>query len=275
MWLRKRRPARLPRVHSRRDEQRLFTRMDLAIRAISAIGILLLGVAGWLFQVRTEQTRRERDERDRTSRRYLPLLRSLTELELTAYTGAEAFADAGRVTPQTRAATARQLDASAQAIVLGGDDPIAPIELPDVRQGSTLSRRYKFRVRATAVMVADLLKALDGARQFYREEDRSSSDTIQLWFDHGEPRVQVHAAALRGNTPIGFLAHRESVEIWRAWVGDEPLPISHFEAFVGLVLRALHQQSRTAIDQLLAEHPELGEAYVTIRRNAVIDYRKP
>ena len=61
---------------------RLYALTDLATKVISAVALVALGTAGWLFQVRTEDARRSTEAHNVRVRLYLPALRSLNEAEL-------------------------------------------------------------------------------------------------------------------------------------------------------------------------------------------------
>src|SRR6185436_2102435 len=61
---------------------RAYAWLDLITKIISAAALASLGLAGWLLQSRSEQMHENLDSRERAERTYLPMLRSLSELEL-------------------------------------------------------------------------------------------------------------------------------------------------------------------------------------------------
>src|SRR5438874_5729463 len=67
----------------------VFVGIELCAKVISAISLVVLGAAGWGLQAKTEAARERAEQHDRQERLYLPVLRSLAEIELvledTAY----------------------------------------------------------------------------------------------------------------------------------------------------------------------------------------------
>src|SRR5258707_11100044 len=59
-----------------------YASIDLASKIISAVALVALGVAGSMFQWRTERARQATESLELQERRYLPMLRSLSVLEL-------------------------------------------------------------------------------------------------------------------------------------------------------------------------------------------------
>src|SRR5437016_2616068 len=66
----------------------LYVWLDLAAKVLSAVALVALGLAGWLLQSSTQTQRDATDRIERQERRYLPMLRSLTELQLSLETTA-------------------------------------------------------------------------------------------------------------------------------------------------------------------------------------------
>src|SRR5258706_10978462 len=67
---------------------RSYALTDLFVKSISALAIVFLGVAGWRLQKADQSTRKGEDERRQSlestavkERRYLPMLRSITEVD--------------------------------------------------------------------------------------------------------------------------------------------------------------------------------------------------
>src|SRR5687768_8927879 len=69
-------------VKSDYTKTRVYAWVDLLARVLSAIALAVLGTVGWLLQSRAEESRQMLETRDRAERKYLPMLRSLSELEL-------------------------------------------------------------------------------------------------------------------------------------------------------------------------------------------------
>ena len=63
---------------------RWYVITDLLIRVISSAALIILGVAGWHLQQGTAQAQKDLEDHDREERQFLPMLQSLSELQLVA-----------------------------------------------------------------------------------------------------------------------------------------------------------------------------------------------
>src|SRR5437763_8057554 len=69
----------------------LYIFCDLGMRLASAVALVFLGIAGWRLQQRAQQTHDESAVYEQQERRYLPMLRTLLELELVLERSARAI----------------------------------------------------------------------------------------------------------------------------------------------------------------------------------------
>jgi hypothetical protein len=74
---------------------KLYVSVDLASKVISAIALVVLGVVGWMLQLHTEKSREAAENFERQERRYLPMLRSLSALELKLEDASKAWPSFG------------------------------------------------------------------------------------------------------------------------------------------------------------------------------------
>jgi len=192
-------------------KRRSYVRFDLAVKAMSAIGLLALGIAGWWFQVTSSSQRQLQEQRDREARQYLPALRALTELEGAASEIAERWSDPPedqRERVALLATLSSRLNSAAIATAVVDADPSAFIELPDLARIDLTSKRQMFPVRSTAFLVADLLM-LASLTDRRSAISQTTEFTIVFQEVDGRPLATVH--------DLSYPVHHDSVHLWRAW----------------------------------------------------------
>ncbi len=160
-----------PETKSDYTKTRVYAWVDLLAKVLSAIALAVLGTVGWLLQSRAEESRQMLETRDRAERKYLPMLRSLSELELVLaqsrsilpFRDLRSPAEADRLE-----AFGEQLSFIAQSLFLPDGDLDVAVHPPNY------DNHVEFRkipLQAGTLMFAELLRHDDGWRSMKQEFD--------------------------------------------------------------------------------------------------------
>jgi hypothetical protein len=243
--------------------------IDLASKIVSSVALVALGVAGWMLQSQAEKTRVATQQFELQERRYLPMLRSLSALEV----GLENIIVVSG--EGLKKQTQHRLTASAEMRFLSGSlfEPDGDREklfhsfealqegFPGKEKGDA---RIKLPLRAAAFMYADLL-------------------TIQNSFAAmtSGPRPQVLHLPLVLDARSEYLVTKDHEQLeewdyfpispeagpaWKIWLANNELDD---QFFLGRTLGKLGEDLRYAVAEatreVLSAHPDLGDRYVQIR----------
>lgn len=258
---------------------------DLSVRVISAIALIIIGAAGWKLQSDTQQQIEKKDQRDRLSRKYLPVYQTFTDLELTLqYCSDELLAmESGAHGSKTLRELSYQLDTAASSAFTADGDPIAETTFPVVDPSAIGSDQQLVHltvpVRATSLMLADLLRLLALADSSLTPQQLNTA-WIQINYSRGAARAVVLLPSAAGDTSqasvlipvIATGVRPETEEIWQAWNGNRRISAGRLFFFKSFIARAVRQQTVTANQGLITQRPELGEEFVRIRREAVAEH---
>ncbi|MGZ5445117.1 MAG: hypothetical protein ACXW5U_25025 [Thermoanaerobaculia bacterium] len=269
---------------------RIYIALDLAVKMLSALGLVVIGAAGWMLQHDTHKQRAKTEQSDRLSRKYLPVYRTFTDLELMLQDCTEELVAIEQ--SQSRAEALRQLSYELETVAVSSfateRDPIARIDLPLLASDADNASREpivskNLSVRSTGFMVADILR-LAAAIEATPQTPQTANAGVQFrlllnrplavvllpvpaYDKNGRevtnPRVVVPAAAI--------YARSEALAAWRAWNGDGVIPADHLMRALIPLTQAAHQQAVEAIQTITRENPELGDQFVTLRRDAVAE----
>jgi len=276
------------------SKRKAYVWADLVIKSISALALVLLGIAGWFLQSTTQKeqstTQKEHERletRERESRVFLPAFRALTELEFATDDAAVILRRADRFEAANAINLTSRLNAVALSAYVAGHDMAIPIELPGIQEGvgSAKSVRVKVGVRAAGLMLADLLKILSIAHTIEQRPARPGYpnpgfrdvrfvETVRSKATH---RTEVGAFAMltkRDDGQVWAPINAESLGAWRAWNGAEPGSYWLLGFALPGVAESVHQQSIAAAAELVRQHPELGEKFVAIRNEVISQHAK-
>jgi len=255
----------MSRADQDHTKTRLYAYVDLLTKSISSIALVLLGIAGWLLQARSESSREGADRLERQERRYLPMLRSLSELELVLEHTLEVLRPLPSVpqlgtlpieAPEAYKAvynSGLELRYAAYSVFVPDGDPVVSLRSPeDILVGR--HRIGPMPLRATALMYAEILRLPRGPRLPGPPEL-----VLQLDSPTSEPQI-VFAHVYSYVPPVP----PESYPAWKAWLGNE-----HSKVFKELPLTALisdlHFAVTKTIQETLSAHVDLGDRYLGIR----------
>jgi hypothetical protein len=240
--------------------------LDLSGRVFSAIALVILGYAGWSLQDQTAKAREALDKHDRQERRYLPMLRSLSVLELElekASVYKRSLSDTQDRT-STRSVEQASYDAGtelrfvAESVFLPDGDPLVPLRPPDtITEHGQGHHRSLMPLRAAAIMYAELMRM----QLFY--QGVAESVTVQL---DPEGRYLLIRPSLQDAMPGHLYVAPGSWPAWRAWLGGRTMALSRIRRLpMNLLLQDLRIESSVVIQGVLSQHVDLGDRYVQIR----------
>ena len=220
-------------------------------RVLSAVALAVLGIAGWMLQSRSEDARRTLESRDRSERRYLPTLRSLSELELVLSECASALPKVWgeESSPDPRIELyQRQLSYVAHSVFLPEGDLSVRVHPPNY------DNELDFRsvpIRSGSLMLAELLRA--------------------QWAVVGIPlesnvRLDSNQRVLRFVDGSEYLVSAAALPAWQKWIGNDQIRVRDL---VGprnvFIADDLRQGAAEQIHAIVMKHPDLGDRYVAIR----------
>jgi hypothetical protein len=276
-----------------------YVYFDLVLRTFSAVALVALGAAGWWFQVTTQRSRdaienraRESETRDRKSRKCLPVIRSLTELELMLDdTGTVLLENDAQPGAHRTSLIFAQLSAAIESAAVGTgvsrEDIEATVALPDF-YGESMSALppRDLGIRATSLMFAELLTVVSLAvRPEFQWGDPGSERDLtsrSLWLSKATNywRVMICVRPLGGyrvgnseDLPVWYVRLRpETVPAWIAWLETERSHRARLDSVVGALpaaALAIRQQVARASQGVMRANPEFGDHFVAIRADAM------
>lgn len=269
----RRKTAKL-RVNVSRDysKRRSYVLSDLGARVTSAIGLLLLGLVGLIFQVHTQRVRDIVEQHERESRSYLPAVRSLTELDVAFDDVATILLidsiDGGQQTPLLPELSSR-VESAATATLVFRNEPKLPVDLPDLN-GEAVTTRATVGVRSAAFMLADMLRVAAIARTSLEnvEPPPPSVGLVKMgnrWL----------AVIYRRSEILYYVSLRpEGAAAWQKWLGGQRVPLSSLLASLRAVTRSFQIETAQALQNILRTYPEFGDQYVAIRAQVLANRRK-
>ncbi len=227
---------------------KVYATIDLLGKSVSAIALVILGVAGFLLQVNTEKAREAAETREQQERRYLPMLRSLSMLEIKLDDIMERLPNADTTEADRLGADLRFV---ASSVFVPDGDPLVSIRSIDRPLGRG-AVRVQLPLRSTALLFAELLRVRSNLIQVFGEGDWS--------IDLVGQRLVHSSGGHQEVMPDSFPA-------WRAWMGSGSLSS---EILIGrplaLNIRDLMDATSSTIGDVLGKHPGLGDRYVLMRQ---------
>jgi hypothetical protein len=227
---------------------KLYGWTDLIGKSISALALVILGIAGFLLQRNTEKSRETAEGREQQERQYLPMLRSLSLLEIELEDVTQELACS--TDDKTPGAIGTNLRFVASSVFVPDVDPVVSIRPPDNPLGSNVAR-INMHLRATALMYAEALRM---RTNFY-----DLSDDINWSLD------STNATLVNGQGGRQHLIP-DSMPAWQTWLGDRELAQASLRRIPNVVaLQDLIFATSGVIQDTLRKHPELGDQYVQLR----------
>jgi len=277
--------SRLPRLQNRDFTKRgLYVRLDLFVRVLSAIALAALGAAGWWFQVTTQRQHDAIEERNREARKALPVVRSLSELEIVLDDVAHLLIEHGTDGAASKEDSiffeelASHIDSAAVSTAIIADDPQAPLTLPSFYGPDLSPRRSRpLGVRSSAFMLAEVLRLLAIATKpgwcATGSEHRLATRSLGLHLEGDDAIVYIYCrnldAAPTNDLQVSyFVPSRESARVWRSWLKDQREDRAHLDTVLSALpsaVLAVSRQVATASQQVMREYPELGDQFVAVR----------
>jgi hypothetical protein len=235
-----------------------YAYIDLASKVLSAIALVALGIAGWMLQMRTENARQRSEEFERQERRYLPMLRSLSVLELEIEVALKEVerseTDENAKVVNYDAAT--KLRFIAESVFMPDGDPLVSLRAPDtILVFGRLEERINMPLKASALMYAELIRM----RYFFG--DAYGDATLRL-----EPQQK----SISFNIDNRKIAHQQiapdSIPAWQIWLKDRTITLSRVRILpMNLLLEDLRFATSEVIQSVLISHVDLGDRYIQIR----------
>lgn len=263
---------------------RAYAAWDLAIKSVSAVALILVGIVGWRLQQRVADTRDAIESRERQERRYLPMLRTVTELEIALESVASDLGQAYDHAPPpftftfgpltdvwhveaSRAAT--KLRYAANSLYLPDGEVTVPVVVPRADLPFPSEGTVTMPLRAAVLMYADWITS---AETFL---ERPNATPSFLTVDESRAAIDIRSnmPGLPPNSVGGSQwVDRGALPAWRIWLNTHEVRSKEVPyPFPPRLLRALRIEVAAVVHKTLREHPDVADRYVAIRRDAIHD----
>jgi hypothetical protein len=235
--------------------------IELVFKGVSALGAILLGVAGLWFQFAATTQQHRLSDSQTTARTYLPMLQSLTALDvvLTRVSGSYLW-------PDTSDAIDKQREGLGTDLCFLADGLVKPESLNTVdllsAQGNAAGRsngRYvSLRLDDGVHLLSAVLRNEPLFRGYYRERPRTQVDIDRGYFHFATPQGQ--------DIDWVRLSSRDAALI-DAWLDRKPLTVDslYHEIDLSWIAEDIHTKVQSQILRTLSAHPSLAPDYVQIR----------
>lgn len=237
---------------------RLYIAFDLGTKIVSAIALVALGVAGWLLQARAQQTHDDEVKYEQQERRYLPMLRTLIELEVVLERSARTLRQIPsgdrRIIDASHLAGV-ELEAAAYSLFTPDGDPPVNVHTPAKPRSAEV---VTMPLRAAALMYSQILLE----RELIDEWPSGAEATL----DHASRAVRVNGAT----TQYVLDLNPDAIGAWYAWMRDDRVPVVRFQyANLPFLLEDLRFKAAAITHNTLALHSDLGDRYVSMRNDVL------
>jgi hypothetical protein len=229
---------------------KFFVFVDLTSRVLSALALVALGVAGWMLQSRTEDARETAAHFETQERRYLPMLRSLSVLELELESAAKELEEQRGQSEEGRYREicyniGTKLRFVAESVFVPDGDPLVLLQPPGQVSGD---KQIHMPLRASAIMCAELLKSQPVTFMYKNAPVRLNSQRRFLEMENFRLTVSL-----------------DSFPAWQTWIQDSPVKVWQMLFSINMLLQDLRFGASETIQRVLISHVDLGDRYVQIR----------
>jgi hypothetical protein len=252
---------------------RWYAATDLLIKAATAAGLIIIGLIGWRLQRDTTLSRDRLEQQDRAERRFLPMLQSLSELQLAAASVATTLraSDGAHDLDSKLRRQGLRITYLADSLVLAEGDRV--VHLSPAAEFARLgahSRSLALPLRCSAVMLGELTQVAPQIRTAKLNSTLAfAKDLHVLTLISGKPvthKEANHAAGAR----IYYLlpVDSRSETCWTAWLGPTGMDSSdlYADSIAGLA-REVEQGAAGVIHDVLDRHRDIADKYVEVRAN--------
>lgn len=261
---------------------RTYVLVDLLLKSVSAAALIIVGIVGWRLQQRVADTRDAVESRERQERRYLPMLQTLTELEITLES---AVVDLRRAYPHApppftlkvgpltdpwhaeAGSVATKLRYVANSLYFPDGEVTVPVLVPRADLPFPSEGTVVMPLRAALLMYADWIVS---AETFLERPEQNPS---QLTVDEGRGAIDIrrNIAGLPPNFVSGSQwVDRGALPAWRIWLSTHRVQSKEVPyPFPPRFLTALRIEVAVVVHSTLRQHPDIADRYVGIRSDAI------
>lgn len=248
---------------------------ELLTKLISAIALVALGIAGWLLQLRAQEAQEDaRKAQDAAAafelqeRRYLPMLRSLIELEIALKESASdlRMAESGEEYAEALRVAALDLQAAAYSLFLPENNHAVSVVVPQLRHiQSPVAVRIDVELRAAVLMYAEILQSGVQVDDFGGDIPSNAACVV----DGGTARF-VCSDKSAGSTSWVWSVDPDAVAPLQRWLSGRAVPVHVLkDYYLPRYLDELRFIVAKVIHNTLLRHEDLGDRYVSIRSDAM------
>ena len=248
-------------------KSRSYILIDLCVKSISALAIVVIGIAGWRLQNADQKTRRADEDRRRAieerevaERRYLPMLRSMIEVdfilvEVSADYTWPSHSDA-EVSNESRLGS--HLAYFGSSLLFPDGEPFFNVTTASENaNAATNPTPVKISARSAILMLADLMRLAP----FFKRLDRLN---VHVRFSDGYLVFEDE----HGTFLDSIAVDHQTVHAWQQWLPKAGMPLHDLfdEVDLDALAHELHDQLREVADAAVAAHADvLSWEYVKIR----------
>lgn len=245
--------------------------VDLGTKALSTVALVVLGMVGWLFQNHVEKVQRDQERHDREERKYLPVLRAISELQVVL--GSASMILSNR---EYTAAGSRTVARAGICLAYAADSLYFPDGEPSItvtsagQYGSITPQlnNVKVPLRSATLLLADFMRLMPLLHLYGKDKSR-----LVVNF-----RPQYHelyfSLAVGIALPGDFIAKVDprSESAWTEWFPKNGMN-SDTMYRLGLedLADELLTQTTSITDSILRDHPDISDKYVAIHSEVIKD----
>ena len=246
------------------SKARWYVLAELGIKLISAVGLLVVGCAGWQLQRDIAADRATNEKRAAQARTYLPELRTLSELQLFASATSSMLTSTRDVAGEDLYRRSSETAFLANSLVLPGREPAASITPANSYMSRLSPRTLQMPIVCAALMFGEALA--------FKARIAGTPTIAGYNYISFNPSLRTLYVAVEPNSPNGIMGMSTSPQsspCWAIWIPKKGMLVAEYNAAAeGLAGEIVENTARIA-RSTLAANPELADRYVDIRADVL------
>jgi hypothetical protein len=245
--------------------------IDLGAKIFSAVALVALGVAGWLFQNHVETAQRSQDKHDREERKYLPGLRAIAELQVVLVTASMSLSNreytaAGSLKLE-RAGTCLAYMANS-LYFLDGEPSVTITSAGQYGSITPHLNNVSTSLRSASLLLAEFMRLMPRLQTHIKNK---RSLTVSFFPKYHELYLSQTVGMKLPGDEYAIIDPR-SEPAWVIWFPENGMKADEMYA---LALQQLADellvQTVSVTDSILRDHPDISDKYVTIHSEVIKD----
>lgn len=240
---------------------RTYAVTDLAIKAVSAAAIAVIGLATYCYQSHLEASKQLETEREKKAELLLPFLRSSSEVAAVVdeVSTRYAYPSGDEDEAHEKAELGGRLTYLAASLQFPGEEPtIDLVAASDIIDDSPAPRHVMVPARAALLLLGDLLRFAPIFNDEQQKKALVSFQGHQLKFERPDKTTKFVTVGDR------------SVVAWHAWMPPAPVEVEAiYEIDLPTIADRIAEKLMQLNDGVVLDHRDLAKDYVAIRSDVI------